>query len=346
MTQHDNAFIARRSVHPSPPLALPGRARTRQPDPPARSRGGALRLLLDLALGRFSRRDGLDEFKHRFKFAVRSLCVLPFMLRWLDTFLGHPVLLAYLRQNPRVAAKLHRPYLSRRVGTRSKLEVLQAHYRLECERFPAPLLHALLAGETLDLATVQGKDARAYALRLTHQHSFDKEGELSLQLITEDGIPLVTLTFSMTETATGAKLVIGGLQGPRRSEGDAEVIRAATKAFHGLFPKRVIIEALYAIAQALGPMRIIAIGKARHIYNAWRYRRHFEADYDGFWLALGASEDKPALFFLPIVPHRKPMEDIASKKRAEYQRRYALLDDLDAQIAGHFRTARHRPPVC
>ncbi|WP_115509764.1 DUF535 family protein, partial [Enterobacter hormaechei] len=34
----------------------------------------------------------------------------------------------------------------------------------------------------------------------------------------------------------------------------------------------------------------------------------------------------------PVMP-RKSMEEIASKKRAEYRRRYELLDSLHAQTA-------------
>ncbi len=35
---------------------------------------------------------------------------------------------------------------------------------------------------------------------------------------------------------------------------------------------------------------------------------------------------------LPLVMPRKPVEEIASKKRAEYRRRYALLDSLIQQV--------------
>ena len=35
---------------------------------------------------------------------------------------------------------------------------------------------------------------------------------------------------------------------------------------------------------------------------------------------------------LPLVMPRKPLEEIASKKRSEYRRRYALLDSLIQQV--------------
>lgn len=289
-------------------------------------------LLYALAAGSFSPRDGLDEAKHRFKFAVRSLLFLPWMLRWLRALQSDSALLAYLRHNPRLAAKLHRPYLRRALGPRARLAALQAHYRLERERFPARCRHHLLQDRELPLASVTGRDARVYPIVLTHRHPFDKEGELSLQLRDPEARTLVTLTFSLGLDRQGASLIIGGLQGPRRRDGDADTLRAVTKAFSGLFPKRVAMEALAALARALKIERIEAVGKAQHIYSSWRCRRHFEADYDGFWASLGG-EASPGGYRLPVTFARKDMLAIPSRKRAEYQRRYQLLDAVGAGVA-------------
>ena len=285
-----------------------------------------------MASGRFSKRDSLDERKHRFKFAFRSALLLPGMLQWLETFLADPALLEFLRLNPRVAAKLHRPYLCQHLSTRQKLAILQAHYQLETRLFPAGACQLLLRGQALPLATVAGRDDITCQLLLTHQHSFDKEGELSLQLIDQAGNALVTLTFALDQGSHGPCLIIGGLQGPRRDHGDADHIRRITKAFHGLFPKRVAMEALCTLAQQLGIREIKAVGKALHIYNSWRYRKNFAADYDTFWQSLAGEVAADGFFTLPMPLSRKPMEEIASKKRAEYQRRYTLLDDLNWQI--------------
>jgi uncharacterized protein VirK/YbjX len=290
-------------------------------------------LLVSLARGRFSTRDGLDEFKNRFKFAFRSALTLGTTLRWLQTFTQDPVLLAFLRANPRLACKLHRPYLYQKLGAAGKLAILQAHYQLETSRVPQRQLSTLLAGQPLPLASVQGKDESTYFFTLTHQHAFDKEGELSFQMRNQDDLALVTLTFSLCQTEQGRTLLIGGLQGPRRDDPSTDPIKLATKACHGLFPKRVAMEALTVLARMLGMQSVQAVSKQQHIYNSWRYRRHFEADYDSFWHALEAQQNPQGFFEVPMQLPRKTMEEIASKKRAEYQRRYTLMDDLNAQVA-------------
>lgn len=49
-----------------------------------------------------------------------------------------------------------------------------------------------------------------------------------------------------------------------------------------------------------------------------------------FWLSIGAESTAEGYFRLPMTIARKSLEEIASKKRAEYRRRYQLLDTLES----------------
>ena len=40
---------------------------------------------------------------------------------------------------------------------------------------------------------------------------------------------------------------------------------------------------------------------------------------------------------MPLVEHRKTMEEVPTRKRAVYRRRFALLDEIDASIAEHVK---------
>jgi len=61
------------------------------------------------------------------------------------------------------------------------------------------------------------------------------------------------------------------------------------------------------------------------------------ADYDNFWLSMSAQPQEQGYFSLPLSISRKPLDNIPSKKRAEYRRRYGLLDQLAEQVTGHFQ---------
>lgn len=298
----------------------------------------AVRLLLQICSGRFSHHDGFAEHKHRVKFALRSLFAPAITLEWLELFLANRRLLDYLRQNPRVAKKPHRPYLHKSGNMRQRLQALQSHYRFECSRFPPACLRPLLQSEDLRLASLDGRSGAPFSLVLTHRHNCDKEGELSLQLRGENQQTLVYLTFAAVWADDGYRFIIGGIQGPRRQEGNADTVRQATKELNGLFPKRIAVEALQMLAQALQVTRIEASSKQAHVYNSWRYRRHFEADYNHFFEGIGGVLLPDGQYLLPGRIARKATSEIASKKRAEYTRRYQLLDALEAQIHARFST--------
>jgi hypothetical protein len=77
------------------------------------------------------------------------------------------------------------------------------------------------------------------------------------------------------------------------------------------------------------------------MYQDWRYfyksKSFLHADYDKFWLSMNGQLQEQGYFRLPSRLARKPMEQLPSKKRAEYRRRYALLDRLADQVMAHFQ---------
>ncbi len=66
-------------------------------------------------------------------------------------------------------------------------------------------------------------------------------------------------------------MFIGGLQGAKWEIPHQE-IQNATKACHGLFPKRLVMEAACLFAQRLQVEQIIAVSNETHIYRSLRYR--------------------------------------------------------------------------
>lgn len=295
----------------------------------------AVKLFWSITRGQFTKLDGFDEVKNRFKFFTRGVMTWPWTIKWLETITRYPELLEYLKHAPRISSKLHRPYLARSFNMSKRADVLQEHYTFIINNIKDPAKTELLTQGKLAISTIHGKDDASYTLRLTHQHHFDKEGELSLQLRDGNDIALATLTFSIAKHNGEIVAIIGGLQGPRKRHGH-ECINIATKACHGLFPKRLAVEALTAMMTVLGCNTVLAVCKEHHIYNSWRYNKDFQADYDQFWESIGAEKIDECFFKLPTPIHRKSMEEIASKKRAEYKRRYTLMDDMNLQISAYF----------
>ncbi|MCS6038594.1 VirK/YbjX family protein [Klebsiella pneumoniae subsp. pneumoniae] len=68
-------------------------------------------------------------------------------------------------------------------------------------------------------------------------------------------------------------------------------------------------------------------------------RPPFPASYDEFWQSIDGPAGKPLALAATAMSGKKIAGSIASKKRAEYRRRFQLLDQLTEQVA--ILTQRH-----
>jgi uncharacterized protein VirK/YbjX len=291
-------------------------------------------LFMQLVRGSFSNNDNFSSMKNRVKFALRSSLALRPTLRWLGFLSEHTELLELLRENPRLAMKPHRPYLTKSMSIKERVGILMSHYRLTKRLLHDRLYRQLLTGHTVPLAKLTGKDGKPYTISLTRYLKFDREGELSLLFTDQDRTRLAIITFVLYEYKGVPAILIAGLQGPDVGC-PHDVIKHATKDFHGIFPKKLAMEALMTLSNMLGITHIHAISKEAHIYNLWRYRdrlKQFGADYNPFWKELGGTPINDDLYQLPNAIYHKPIELVESKKRAEHRRRHAMIAEMRAQI--------------
>ncbi len=239
---------------------------------------------------------------------------------------------AILAVQPMLPAKIHRPYLHKggRAWIRGKNII--GHYRF-VQNLPREYSRFFLPREPVSLVKFSGKYGEHFDIYCS-SCSFDREGELMLSLYFNK-IPVARLSFSIIPTEAGHSAFIGGLQGAPKDIGP-EVIRTATKACYGLFPKRIIFEALCSLMALCGVTDILAVSEHSHVFRQLRYRyqkrKTFVAIYSDFWKSV-AGQPYGHWYKLPIHAVRKPLSDIASKKRSEYQKRYTLLDHIHEAIA-------------
>ena len=272
---------------------------------------------------------------YRRKFMLRSL-VSPFSTaRLLASLAKQPRLMQILQVQPGLPCRLHRPWLTVSMNRRNALEALNGHYQTMSQHLPVALLKGYLSSQGMTLLTLTGKDEQQFTIRLCADAFMDKEGEATLTFCNHQNTVLAEMTFTLCPFEGKSTLFIGGLQGAK-AHVPHELIQGATKACHGLFPKRLLVEAVMTLGTAFPVEQILAVSNATHIYRSWRYRKKKEgkllADYDSFWRSLGGERRESGHFALPLTMPRKPMEEIASKKRAEYRRRYELLDSLIQQM--------------
>ncbi|MGN5527345.1 VirK/YbjX family protein [Pantoea sp. BS_4] len=271
--------------------------------------------------------------RFRLKFALRTLIAPVTTLRYLQQLSALPRITQLMHVQGLLPAKLHRPYLRAGMSVAQRAQAILDHYNLMNNLANLSLRQILQSGEETVLARLVGKNDEDFVIAC-RSGFYDREGEVTL-VLRYQGEGIASLSFTILNEDNERTLVIGGLQGPRKTISN-EVIRDATKAAHGLFPKRLLMEVVFILSQQCDVKKIAAVGDETHVFRSLRYRHSksdkFCASYSEFWLTLNGQARADGMFALPLMLPRKTLEEIASKKRAEYRRRYTLLDTLAEQV--------------
>ncbi|MEO4015385.1 MULTISPECIES: DUF535 family protein [Pseudomonas] len=243
---------------------------------------------------------------------------------------------------------VHWPYISRNWSPKNKLSVLASHYEVVTKSCPQLLL--LGRSDSLMLSDLS-EFAAGCSLVLDRPIWFMREGELVLNLFQGD-LRIASIAFTLCRTDTELCIFIGAVQGIHKgveSELSLSIYRDLTKDFEGLRPRSFLIEVIKYIAINIGVERIYAVGDGyrhhRHPYFGAHKALELAANYDVIWLEHGATPSEREDFFeIPMILSRKPLDSIASKKRAMYRRRYELLDDtfkkIDGVLIGSYSSSR------
>jgi len=272
----------------------------------------------------------------RARFLLRALSQYRLHDAWLR-LLEAPGLRPMIQRQPLLAAKLQHRYVLSGLDSARRLGVACGHFDAFLRRVPPLLNAAIYSGTGLRLTEIATATAH-YELRLLHLPHCWQEGEVSIGLFEQD-VLICTVTFVLGdayEFASGlprgeSALMIGGIQGCQSEDGQ-DAFRRATKAMHGLRPFSLLMHAARAIAHALGATRLIAVADAGHALRYKRGKGRIRLSYDAIWLDHGATAVDTNVFDLGIATAPRDLADIPSHKRAQYRRRFALMESIDAEI--------------
>lgn len=299
------------------------------------TKGEGLNLFWELLNGKYVP-DGLWRHRSfRIKFAIRSLLHPILTVKILDQIAVSPVWRQAFAVQTKLPDKIHKPYLCLGLSVQQRAAALFEHYDFVEKIANTTLKSTFLSAQGRVVATFSGKDGERFTVKMGSYGKSEREGETNMFLYM-DGIRLAALTFCAARRPEGAVMIVGGFQGANRATVH-EVIRQATKSCHGLFPKRLLLECLQRIGAGLGVRRILAVSDAGHVFRSLRYRYRkksvFVASYNEFWDSINAVPYSPSLYDIPLAIPRKTLEELPSKKRSEYRKRYALLDEMSDSMA-------------
>ncbi len=280
------------------------------------------------------------RFAKRTRFMYRAFTSPSVWLPW-HGFLESSPFERLAQDFPRLYEKPLRPYLHKRLLPGGILRMLRSHYQFLQHHAPTSFVGALLDNRpfVLNERSVGGLE-QLLLLNLSYARHMQQEGELTLSLGRQDSLGtfdhhrwISSLTFMLRRGAGGRELLVGGIQGGH-SQDSREQIRLATQAFHGLRPKHLLIHLLRQVASCWGASDILAVSDSAHCLTRSRYRGRIkiESSYDDLWRDVGGVLREDGFYSLPVTPQRRSLEEVPSRKRAQYRRRYLLLDSIDAEI--------------
>ena len=266
-------------------------------------------------------------------------------LRWRTTFMAaawrhRAALLPFLRargaldrmlaRRPETIGAVAWPYVSLSWDAPTRLDRIREHWAV-VERH-VPLLD-FMPDETRDLLDL-GDLMPELRLVLAQPKWFMREGQAVLDLFIAE-TRIFSLAFGLREEH-GLVAVIGAIQG-RDIEGALDTYRELTGALHGMRPRDFLVEMFRALCATLGVQRIVAVSDAsRHHRSPYFGKvadKRFPLDYDEVWTERGGTALDGDFFALPVQPARRSIEEIPSKKRSMYRKRYEMLDRLEAKLA-------------
>ena len=186
--------------------------------------------------------------------------------------------------------------------------------------------------------TVWQSEEPSWYVELNNEPGQRKEGMLSLRMYYQD-ILLYQVMFWLGSGPLGmSAMYIGALQGPN-VDNSRDIIKEVTKKSYRYRTKNLIVYMAQAVARAMQMEHIYAVtNEGYYAQNHIRRDRKLKTDFGAFWAECGGQPTYDKRFYqLPLVEPRKTMEEVPTRKRAVYRKRFAFLDDVDAQIQDKFR---------
>ena len=240
---------------------------------------------------------------------------------------SNPALREMLALRPDLVLAAGRPYVNTAWAPQQRLDALQRHYR-EVQGRLAFLGFA--PGSALTIGHVVADDKRL-DLVLDKPAWFFHEGEVSMSLFSGEQ-RLYTLAFLLGRVERRRVAYVGALQGM----GDAQALdiyRDLTHALHGLRPRDLLISAFRSLCARVEVEQIYAVSDASSMGRS-NYFKHkkVETSYDDAWRDHRGVLADDGFFELSVASARRTTDEIVSRKRALYRRRYAMLDALESEI--------------
>jgi uncharacterized protein VirK/YbjX len=242
----------------------------------------------------------------------------------------NPQLARAIERFPLIEGAIYWPYINHVWTVPRRLDVIDQHY----------LLLTGSAGIISD-ATVRNielvqscEEYKGLRLILEKAPWFLREGEIVLSIFVDE-MRIYSIAFTLGIECNQRVVYVGALQG-RNIENAMEIYRNITHALYGMRPRDYLLTALKLLSKTMGITTLWGIESEHRqqngAYFGGAHKNKLFADYNEIWLEHGGVDLKNGFFEISTDIQYKNMNDIPSRKRSNYKRRYAMIDNLEENI--------------
>ena len=278
---------------------------------------------------------------HRFAVFVARCCLHPQRMNRLEKFFSQSDLLKKVAEGyPFVYEQATRAFFYHKSTFEERARLIEENMQFLSAKFNDEFVLKLYGDKKIKLWRINLDETLGEMnLVLCAESGQRKEGLAALMLNLPDDLPVYQILFWIArDSEKNWAMWIGALQGPNVDDA-RDLIKKITKKCYAYRTKNLILYAAQSFARFLGVKKIFAVtNEGYYANNHLRRDRKLKTSFSDFWKEIGGFQAVDSRFFeLPLFETRKSVEEIPSHKRAQYRRRFALLDELDASIFANLR---------
>ncbi|MBR0260953.1 MAG: DUF535 domain-containing protein [Selenomonadaceae bacterium] len=273
---------------------------------------------------------------HRFAVFVARCCLHPQRMNHLEKFFKQSELLSKVAEGyPFVYEQATRAFFYYRSTFEERARIIEDNMKFLSERFNEDFMLKLYGDKKIELWRMPLDETLGEMnLVLCAEPGQRKEGLAAVMFDLPGEVPVYQILFWIARTRDDDwAMWIGAMQGPNVNDAK-DLVKRITKKCHAYRTKNLILYAAQAVARNFGVKKIFAVtNEGYYANNHMRSDRKLKTSFSDFWKEAGGTPTDDARFYeLPLTETRKTFEEIPTHKRAQYRRRFALLDELDAAI--------------
>ena len=273
------------------------------------------------------------EVKRCVVFVARCLLNNGRMKKIHQFFHQNELLAKVAEEYPFVYEQPTRAFFYRNSTFDERVELLEQHMRFIQMHFKKEVFLGLYNRQAYPLW--ESKDESGHlCFELWYNPGQRKEGILSIVLRLDEYYLYQMMIWIAPNKDGEWSLWIGAMQGPNMANAK-DVIRKVTRRCHSYRTKNFILHVTQEVAKALGMKHIYAVTNYGYYANTHiRMEKKLKTSFSDFWEESSGHPCEDKRFYeLPMTEARKTMEEIPTRKRNYYRKRYALLDEVDASVA-------------